>query len=64
MVSLTNSANKTEPLRDSTIEQCLSFHHLILLVLYYCYVILRYFFSIPASATDAAAVNPKGIKTL
>ena len=64
MVSLTNSANKTKSPRDLTIEQWLSFHHLILLVLYYCYVILRYFCCIPASATDAAAVNPKGIKKL
>ena len=35
------------------------------MLLYYCYdLILRFFLCIPASAADAAAVNPRGIKTL
>ena len=33
-------------------------------MLLYYYLILIFFLCIPASAADAAAVNPKGIKTL
>ena len=33
-------------------------------MLHYYAKILRFFLCIPASAGDAAAVNPKGIKTL
>ena len=28
------------------------------------YLVLRFFLCVPASAADAAAVNPRGIKTL
>ena len=33
------------------------------MLLYYYALILRLFLCIPASATDATALNPKGIKT-
>ena len=61
IVSQTPFNNKPESSRDLTIFLMSSFHHLILLVL--LFQSLRFLF-IPTSATDAAAINPNGIKTL